>query len=190
MKLDKKFYERDSERVARKLLGKNLIHKQDDKIAGGRIVETEAYYGKEDPASRASKKKTKINRHMWKKGGISLVYMVHGNWLFNITTEGPDIPGAVLIRALEPIHGQEIMKKRRTRSELKHLTSGPGKLTQALRITKDQNDVDVTESDNLYIEYSNREESFRIGTSNRIGVSEDLDRELRFFVDDNRFVSC
>lgn len=190
--LSRKFYERNIEKVARELLGKNLIKREKSTpVLSGKIVETEAYFGEEDPASRASSKKTKINRIMWGRGGLSLVYMVHGNWLFNVVTEGKEIPGAVLIRALEPLEGLETMGKRRGKEKITELASGPGKLTQALGISKEHHGLDLTSSEEIFIEESSHEVGdSEIGTSNRIGVSEDLSRELRFFVKESNHVSC
>ncbi len=188
MNLDRSFFERDTATVARELLSNVLIHRTGEGLVSGRIVETEAYYGKDDPASRASENRTKINEIMWGKGGLGVVYMVHGNWLVNIITEGEGIPGAVLIRAVEPVEGVNLMKKRRTRTERNELTSGPGKLTQAFGITKEQHGLDVTDSNELYVR-SGDKTSLDIGTSHRIGVTEDLERELRFFIRGNEYVS-
>ncbi|KXA93286.1 hypothetical protein AKJ37_00475 [candidate division MSBL1 archaeon SCGC-AAA259I09] len=191
MKLSGKFFRRDTSKVARGLLGKILTRFTSSEIVKGRIVETEAYYGKDDPASRASEKRTKINEIMWKKAGLALVYMVHGHWLFNVTTEDKGTPGAVLIRAVEPLEGLDVMKKRRGKSKLRELTSGPGKLTQAFDICKEQHGVDLTTSKELYISKPCGEmvENYDIGTSHRIGVTEDLERELRFYIEDNECVS-
>ena len=189
MSLDRGFFERDTAKVAKELLGKNFIHREDNQIFKGKIVETEAYFGPEDPASRAKEEKTKINENMWKKGGKTLVYMVHSYWLFNIATEGEDIPGAVLIRAVEPLKGIDTMKDRREKDREKELASGPGKFTQAFGISKDHHGMDVTSSEKLTVERSENFQSFDIGTSHRIGVTEDLERELRFFVKDNGHVS-
>ncbi len=156
----------------------------------GKIVETEAYFGKDDPASRAKENKTKINENMWEKGGITLVYMVHGHWLFNITTEGKNIPAAVLIRGVEPLQELEIMRERRGREKDKELASGPGKFTQAFGISKDHHGIDVTSSDELFVsDNEEQEDVFEIRTGYRIGVSEDLDEEFRFFIADNKHVS-
>lgn len=188
--LSRQFYERDTARVAQDLLGKILFHHSQEEPFSGRIVETEAYYGEDDPASRASEKRTKINKIMWEKGGLSLVYMVHGNWLFNATTEGEKIPGAVLIRALEPLEGIDIMKNRREKKKITELTSGPGKLTQALNISKKHHGEDLVKSDKIYISSPEKsEEDIQIETSHRIGVTEDLDRELRFYIAGNKHVS-
>lgn len=190
MKITREFYERDTGIVARELLGKYLINHSKEGITVGKIVETEAYYGKNDPASRASEKKTKINEIMWKRGGLTLVYMVHGHWLFNVTTEEKGVPGAVLIRALEPIKGVDIMKKRRKKKSIQELTSGPGKLTQALGITKKIHGTDLTSSKKIIIKNPGKNNGdFGIKSSNRIGVTEDLEENLRFYISDNQFVS-
>ncbi len=190
MTLDRKFYERDTANVAQELLGKILGHDSQEGFASGKIVETEAYYGEDDPASRASTNKTKINEIMWERGGLTLVYMVHANWLFNVTTEGDEVPGAVLIRALEPFEGLEIMRNRREKEDPQELASGPGKLTQALGISKDHHGLDLTRSEDISILDSEEKNDFKIETSHRIGVTKDLDRELRFYATDNNHVSC
>ncbi|HDN05635.1 MAG TPA: 3-methyladenine DNA glycosylase, partial [Candidatus Bathyarchaeota archaeon] len=97
--------------------------------------------------------------------------------------------GAVLIRAIEPLEGIEIMRKNRKVEDIRNLTSGPGKLTKALAITKEQNGIDVTERSSELTIAEGKMESFEIETSHRIGVKNDLPRELRFFVKGNKFVS-
>lgn len=189
MRLSKGFYNQDTGKVARDLLGKSLVSRSEKTIISGKIVETEAYYGPEDPASRATKKKNKINELMWEKPGLALIYMVHGNWLLNITTEKKGTPGAVLIRALEPIEGIEIMKKRRGRDKLKELASGPGKLTQALKITKSLHGTDLTSSEKIYIKKPRKECQIEINSSHRIGVKEDLDGKHRFYINNSDHVS-
>lgn len=119
-----------------------------------------------------------------------MVYMVHGNWLFNVTTEEEGTPGAVLIRALEPLEGLDLMKERRNKDDSRDLASGPGKLTQALDITKEHHGSDVAVAEEVYIsEPSGGSRKFEVETSHRIGVTEDLERELRFFVAENDHVS-
>ncbi|KXB07535.1 hypothetical protein AKJ51_01205 [candidate division MSBL1 archaeon SCGC-AAA382A20] len=190
MRLSRKFYERDTPKVARELLGKIFTCTVKSGTLKGKIVETEAYFGVDDPASRASEKKTKINNLMWEKGGLTLIYMVHGNWLFNVTTEKKGVPGAVLIRAVEPISGLKTMKKLRGKEKLKELTSGPGKMTQAFGISKEHHEVDLTSSDKIFIsDPEEHTENKNIRTSHRIGVREDLDQELRFYIADSEFVS-
>jgi DNA-3-methyladenine glycosylase len=153
------------------------------------IVETEAYFGKGDPASRASRKRTKLNWLMWEEGGLAFVYMVHGVWLFNVTTGRRGVPGAVLIRALEPLEGKELMSRRR-RTELElELTSGPGRLTQAMAITKKQHGIDLTKPSGELVILDKKSRSVDIASSHRIGVSADLKRKLRFYIRGNPYVS-
>ena len=186
--LPKSFYIRDPAKVAKELLGKILIRKLDNGLLSGKIVETEAYYGKNDPASRAFTT-PKMASQMWNEGGKTFVYMVHNNWLLNIVTGKKGIPSAVLIRAIEPIKGIETMKNHRKKDGFL-LTNGPGKLTQALRITKEQHDISVySKNSDLTIADSNNPQSLNISFSHRIGVSKDLKRKLRFYIKDNKWVS-
>lgn len=187
--LPRTFYRRDTKKVAKDLLGTKLVHKDTNKVVSGTIVETEAYYGPKDPASRASNGKTKISTPMWSKPGASLVYMVHAYWLFNIVTEEQGTPGAVLIRALKPGKGIELMKKRRETDDLHNLCSGPGKLTEALGITNEHQNVDVTEASAAVVVTQGDLGGIQIGTSHRIGVSEDLPQELRFYIEGSPFLS-
>jgi DNA-3-methyladenine glycosylase len=186
--LPKSFYERDAADVAREILGKILIRNTNKKILSGTIVETEAYYGLRDPASRAFKGKKSMNRIMWEEAGTIFIYMVHNNWLFNIITGKKDEPAGVLVRALEPLGGIEQMKKNRKKEELRDLTSGPGKLTEALGITKEFNCLRVWVSSSP-ITILDSKENFEIVASHRIGVSKDLPQPLRFFIRGNKFVS-
>jgi len=178
MLLPKEFYLRSADEVAKELLGAILVRSlEDKKVMKGRIVETEAYFGADDPASRAFGGRVKpINRHMWKEGGIAFIYMVHGNWLFNVITGKENEPSAVLIRAIEPLEGIEEMI--RNRGKDRNLADGPGKLTKAMGITDELNGTKVYEKNPLMIEYGYRSEE--IGVSKRIGVDSDL--ELRFFL--------
>ena len=188
--IKQKFYERSPEIVAKELLGKLLVRKYKGKIISGMIVETEAYFGSNDPASRAFKGKNKISELMFDEPGRALIYMVHANWLLNITCLPKGIPGAVLIRAIEPIEGVEIMKKLRKVSKLKELTNGPGKLTKALAISKSLHGVYVFKKSSplIIITFKNFDET-QIGRSKRIGVKVDLEKPFRFFVKENEFVS-
>ncbi len=186
----KKFYERDPAIVAKELLGKLLVRKIGKLRLSGMIVETEAYYGREDPASRAYKGKNKISELMFEDPGKALIYMVHANWLLNITCLPKGIPGAVLIRAVEPIEGIEIMLKNRRVKKIEDLTNGPGKLTKALMIDKSLHGVSVyKETSALKVYYFRNIDEKNIGRSFRIGVSKDLSIPLRFYVKNNKFVS-
>jgi len=187
----KKFYEREPEKVARDLLGKILIRKLGKKTLSGVIVETEAYYGPGDPASRASNGMKNFNRLMWCEPGVAFIYNVHKYWMFNIVSHEPGGVGAVLLRAIEPLEGIEIMKRNRGINDdkrLVELTNGPGKLTVAFGIDKKLNGVCLTSKKSpIYI--VNNQVQVKISSSKRIGVKADLDRNLRFYIDGNRFVS-
>ena len=187
-KLPRSFYARDPSQVAESLLGKVLVYYTSKGVMKGKIVETEAYYGENDPASRAFKGKTPLTSIMWGDPGIAFIYMVHANWLFNIIADRKNKPGAVLIRALEPLEGIKLMKRNRGKERLKELTSGPGKLTQTMGITKNENGVDLVKSGSLFVT-SGEGTGFDIIKSKRIGVSADLEVPLRFYIKRNRFVS-
>ena len=186
--LPREFYERDPEIVAKELLGKRLFRKLEENFLGGIIVETEAYYGLDDPASRAYHGIKNYNRAMWDEPGIAFIYNVHNNWMFNIVAHEPDQIGAVLIRAVEPTKGIEIMKRNRPFRNVFDLTNGPGKLTRAFKINKSLNRVPVISWLSKII-IANNEMRFEIGSSHRIGVRKDLERNLRFFIKGNNFVS-
>jgi DNA-3-methyladenine glycosylase len=186
MKLSREFYSRDTDIVAKELLGKVLVHKTKEGILKGRIVETEAYFGVSDPASHAYRKKTKRNFLMFEIPGKAYVYFCYGNhWLFNIVAKKDNKPGAVLIRALEPLEGLDTMKKRR-RTEIKNFTNGPGKLTKALGIDKNQNGLDLI-GDTLFLE--DADYKFDIVKAKRIGISKGKSKLLRFYIKNNTFVS-
>ncbi len=186
--LPREFYERDPETVAKELLGKRLIRELGKNFLEGMIVETEAYYGLHDPASRAYHGIKNYNKPMWNEPGRAFIYNVHKYWMFNIVAHKPNEIGAVLIRAMEPTKGMEAMKKNRPVKKLFDLANGPGKLTIALKINKDLNGVPVTSCESE-ITIANNKMEFEIGSSHRIGVRKDLERKLRFFIKGNKFVS-
>jgi len=187
--VEKEFFQRSSDIVARELLGKLLLRYINDIVIGGIIVETEAYFGAEDPASRASKG-GKIGELMYREPGYILVYMVHANWLLNIVTGYLGQPSAVLIRALEPMIGIELMRRNRGVYDMRILTSGPGRLTKALKIDDSFNKFNVCDDDSpIKILYFYEYDENEVGRSMRIGVTEDLDKPYRFFIRDNEYVS-
>lgn len=187
--LPRSFYERDPAAVARELLGKMLVRRIHSEILSGKIVETEAYYGRDDPASRAYKGRKTFNELMFLEVGKTFIYMVHGNWLLNIVAHQKEGVGAVLIRALEPLQGIEIMQTHRAAAEIRALTSGPGKLTRSLAITKELNGVDVTDIKSGLFIVEGAVADFEIGVSHRIGVKKDLPQKLRFYIKGNKFIS-
>jgi DNA-3-methyladenine glycosylase len=192
MKLSRKFYSRDTRTVARELLNKILVHKTKKGILKGRIVETEAYLGHNDPGAIGSRNVKKIPQSLLKSAGHAFVYFTYGaHWMFNVTAK-EGLLGAVLIRALEPLEGIELMKKIRNTDELNNLTNGPGKLTQAFCINKEHDGKDLTKED-LFISHSNIpknfNEKFEIVRTTRIGLSKGQGKLLRYYIKDNPFVS-
>lgn len=182
------FYSRDTATVAEGLLGKVLIRKQGVRKLGGIIVETEAYYGKNDPASRAYRGKKKYNEAMYGEPGHLFIYNVHRYWMLNFVAHEAGGVGGVLIRAIEPTIGVEAMKINRPVDSLTELTSGPGKLSVALDIGKNLNGLPVTHPDSI-IQVIENNIIFDIGRSHRIGVKRDTKKELRFYIKGNKFVS-
>lgn len=182
--LDRSFYCRKADEVAPDLLGKIMIKREKDVVIGGEIVETEAYLGSFDPASISyQKRKRKLSRKLYGKAGEIFVYMVHGNWLFNILVDEEDVPAAVLIRGIKPLYGLNVIRGRRKVKKEKNLTNGPGKLTKALNIDNRYNGYNVSDSNSpiVIVDYHKIPDE-KIGRSKRIGVSEDLDIPLRFYV--------
>ena len=168
--IGKDYFDRKAEIVARDLLGKILVRKLNNKELKARIVEVEAYYDDKDPASRACKNGD-LRETMKMPGGTILVYGCHNNWLINFITGKENEAEAVLLRALEPLN-------------FTGNTKGPGLLTKCLGIDKSFHKKEIGRD--LWLEDGERVE---IKSSKRIGVREDLARDLRFFIKDNIFVS-
>ncbi len=185
------FFARDSEVVAIELVGHYLVFERPEARLAGIVVETEAYFGPEDPASHAYRGTTPRNTVMFGRAGMSYVYFNYGScYLLNVVTRLIDEPGAVLIRALEPIEGIEFMKQRRECDRVKELTSGPGRLTQAFGITKTENGLDMTNGGPLRFEENpNLPDIVNVKASKRIGISKGKDLLYRFYMKDNLFVS-
>ena len=151
--LSRKFYNRDTVQVAKDLLGKTLVRKIGKQKLTGTIIETEAYKGKNDPASHASKKKTERNKVMFGQVGWSYVYFTYGmHYCFNVVAKKDgEESGAVLIRSVQPRLGIGTMIKNRKIDLISNLVNGPAKLTQAMQITKKQYHVDLTKDSGLFI---------------------------------------
>jgi len=189
MILPQSFYSRPTLRVARDLLGQILTHESPDGTAAGRIVEVEAYLPKNDPGCHAVRGKTPRNHVMFGPPGRAYVYFCYGNhYLFNVVTEKEGVPGAVLIRALEPLKGEEFMANRRGYSKPgeKALTNGPGKLVQALGIAKTHNGTSLLQKP-LYLRQAERKG--RVGVTTRIGITEGSDLPLRFYLEGTDYLS-
>lgn len=187
-KLSRRFYNRATLKVARELLGKYLVLKKDGNTLSGKIAETEAYIGQSDKASHASKGKTKRNEVMFGAPGYGYIYFTYGMYhCLNFVTEKENFPAAVLIRALEPERGIEIMKKNRKTDVIEKLTNGPGKVCMALGLDRKMNGIDLC-SDVLYVEDRN-EKKRKIISTPRVGINVGKDKLWRFYIKDNKFVS-
>jgi DNA-3-methyladenine glycosylase len=196
MKLPISFYQKeDVVEVGKNLLGNSIFTKIDNEITGGIIVETESYNGVEDKASHAYKGRfTRRTEAMYEAGGITYIYLCYGmHYLLNIVTSKKNIPHAVLIRAIEPTHGLDLMLKRRKKEKIDFsLTSGPGALSEALGITKKINKMKLTSSV-IWIE----ERGLKIAKDNiiespRVGVDyaeEDAFLPWRFRIAGNKWTS-
>lgn len=188
-KIELDFYLQPTLKVAKKLLGKIIIRKFEDQIIAGKIVETEAYIGEDDPASHAFGGMTKRNKVMYLPGGHIYVYFTYGmHYCFNVVTEDEGFPAAVLIRAVEPVEGIEMMKKLRGTDKIQNLTNGPAKFCQAFGIDKSLNGASLL-GDEIFIVESTNNVKFKVGRSPRIGIKLGLDKKWRFFIKDNPFVS-
>jgi len=194
-RLPRRFFARPTVRAARELLGCRLVRRVDGQRLSGVIVEAEAYVGEEDLACHCRHGRTPRNAVMFGKPGVAYVYFTYGmHWMFNIVTEREAHAAAILIRAVEPVEGIERMRERRTQAALRHLCSGPARLTQALRIDGRDNGVDLcARGTDIWIEAGESLAPIRIGRSPRVGVDYAPEpwrsKSWRFFVRDNPFVS-
>ena len=189
--INRRFYTRDTLKVAKAILGKVLVRRTPLGILTGKIVETEAYRGTDDPASHSFRGKTGRNKVMFGKPGITYVYFTYGNHhCLNIVTERTDIPAAVLIRSIEPLKGIETMKRNRSVEKIIDVASGPGKLTKAFQITREDNNIDVTDSSsNISIHTPAEEKSVQIVQTTRIGIRLAQEFPWRFYIKENPHVS-
>ena len=181
--LGKKFFNQSTIDLAKALLGKYLVLGN----LKGLIVETEAYLYRDDPGCHASRGQTARNAPMFGPAGHTYVYLIYGMYhCFNIVSGKTGEGEAVLIRALEPVEGIPIMQKRRKTAKIENLCSGPGKLTQAFGITKKHNNLSLINGP-LHV-YDSKIKP-EISVSTRIGLSIGKELELRFFINNNKFVS-
>ena len=189
--LKQSFYNRDTITVARQMLGTKLVRDYKGTILSGVITETEAYLGLNDSACHASIGRTPRNSVMFGSAGIAYVYFIYGiHYMLNIVTERKDKPCAVLIRAIKPVDGVEIMESFR-RKKGKDLGNGPAKLCQALAIDKSLNGWDVTKGKRLWLESHHKISAERIDAGPRIGIeyaeTKDRNAPLRFWATTSSF---
>lgn len=192
------FFNRPTLKVARELLGKLLVRRLKEGIIVARIVETEAYT-EDDPACHASRNVAKgggpknpkaRSAALFAAPGTSYVYFNYGMyWMMNVVTDKKGRAGAVLIRALEILEGIDLVFKNRPKvKKSEDLANGPGKLCLALNITGND-DGKLLKGSDLYFAKAAGTETFHIESSARIGISSGLDRDWRFFISGNKFVS-
>jgi DNA-3-methyladenine glycosylase len=178
-KLSRDFYTQDTVIVARACLGKVLVHVTEEGIMSGRIVETEAYLC-DDPACHASRGKTKRNAAMFGEPGHAYVYFTYGfHYCMNFVTQPKGVGEAVLIRALEPLDGIDLMMRNRAKQDHHDLCSGPGKLTQAMSIGPGLNGADLL-GDRFYV----IDDGFEVGqivARPRIGIKQAIHEPWRFY---------
>jgi DNA-3-methyladenine glycosylase len=197
--LSRRFYDRDPRRVARELLGKILVRKHGRKPLAGRIVEVEAYMGVNDPAAHAAAGPTARNLVLFGPPGFAYVYLIYGNhYCLNVSCLSEGKAGCVLFRALEPVAGlTQMFAARRLPlpenqlriADLRRLTTGPGRLTQALGITRARdNGKDLTTFSDLTI-LDDGYHVRRVVTTPRTGIKKAADAKLRYIMAGNPFVS-
>lgn len=188
--LPRSFYDRDTALVSRELLGHVLECRTVDGVASGRIVETEAYMGPDDPACHAVAGRTERTRWLFGPPGRAYVYFIYGMyWCFNAVTREDGHGSAVLVRAIEPIEGEVVMRQRRTAAKKRHdLTNGPGKLCLALGIdgSMDGNWLDAPP---LRILAGDPVPDEDVLVTPRIGITRAAEWPLRFYLAGNPFVS-
>ncbi len=178
----------DTADLARFLIGKVLVRVLAEGVAGGRIVETEAYtIG--DAAGHAYRGMTPRNRALFLEPGHAYVYLAYGiSFMLNVSSEAPGVGAGVLIRAIEPTDGISIMQRNRGTERVRDLTRGPGRLCAALDIDRRLDGIDLCQEGTLWLA-SDGQAPDEIGQGKRIGITRAADSPLRFYVRGNRFVS-
>lgn len=178
----------DTVQLARFLIGKLLVRMLAEGVAGGRIVETEAYVVG-DPAGHAYRGITPRNRALFLERGHAYVYLAYGiSFMLNVSSEAPGVGAGVLVRAIEPTVGIAMMRRNRGTERIRDLARGPGRLSAALEIDRRLDGIDLCKAGPLWLGSDSRA-SDEIGQSARIGITRAADRPLRFFVRGSRFVS-
>jgi len=192
--LDRTWFAQPTLTVARALLGQRLVREVDGQRLDGLIVETEAYIGPDDSANHARKGRTRRTEVMFGSPGYAYIYLIYGmHFMLNIVTEPAGVPAAVLIRAVEPQSGLDLMRRRRPAGPGRNLTNGPGKLCQALAIDRALHGWDLTLGQALWVEAANPLPDTAIATGPRVGIGyarpADQAAPWRWWIRDNRFVS-
>ncbi|NNG27593.1 MAG: DNA-3-methyladenine glycosylase, partial [Ignavibacteriaceae bacterium] len=188
IKLNKSFYRRNLLIVAKELLGKVLVKKNSKRMLTAKIVEVEAYDGEIDKAAHSYVGKTERNKVMFNEGGFLYVYLSYGvHHCCNVVTGFEDKGTAVLIRAVEPLKGIDLMIKNRFGRKLKNdaeiinLTSGPGKVCKALGINRNNSGIDLT-GDEIFLLDQPKLKTSELGISKRIGITKSTNYQWRFYI--------
>ncbi|MBS3143905.1 DNA-3-methyladenine glycosylase [Candidatus Woesearchaeota archaeon] len=191
MPLKRSFFDRKTDIVAREILGKIIVKKENNISLFGKIVETEAYLGEDDPAAHAFAGRTKRTEVLYGLPGHAYVFRLRAYYCLNIVAESENSPGCVLIRALEPLEGFDLMVKRRgvDKKDLVNLCNGPGKLCQAFNINLNHYGCDLTNSDSELFIIENENERIEIITTPRIGISKATDWNQRYIIKSNPYIS-
>jgi DNA-3-methyladenine glycosylase len=184
------FYDRDTETVAREMLGMLLQCTTAEGTCSGIIVETEAYVGEHDAACHAAAGLTTRTAPLYERAGIAYVYFIYGMyWCFNAVTRAKGLPSAVLVRAIQPVEGIDLMRQRRPRVRRdRDLTNGPGKLCLALGITGEMNRQSLQRGSLVVRDYTTYSDS-AVAITPRIGIRHAADWPLRWIVSGNEYVS-
>jgi DNA-3-methyladenine glycosylase len=184
------FFDRPADVVARELLGALVVSTVGGARTAGRIVETEAYVGVDDPASHGhGGRRTARNAAMFGPPGTWYVYRIYGmHWCANVVTEREGVPSAVLLRALEPMEGIGAMQERRATSDVRALCAGPGRLCDALGLTRAIDGAEVGRAP-AWLERGERVPSETVAATPRIGISRAADWPLRFVIRGSRWAS-
>ena len=189
--LPRSFYARDPVLVARAVLGRLLVHGAADGLVAGRIVEAEAYRGADDPASHAFRGRTSRNAVMFGPAGHTYVYFSYGmHHCLNLVTGSEGRASAVLVRALEPVAGLQLMRARRGVAESARLASGPGNVARALGLTRAHDGLDLVSGPLWLSDLPPRRGGRRVARGPRIGIQAGLDRDWRCFLAGHPCVSA
>lgn len=184
------FYRRDTTTVAQELLGKAMVHFSAEGITAGLVVETEAYLGPHDPACHSARGRTERNAVMFGPAGHAYIYLIYGMHLcFNVTTDRDGLAAAVLVRALEPLTGIELMARRRRCPAPRDLCRGPARLVQAMGITIALNGASVVEGPVRFYDIGYEVHPNRVRRAPRVGISRATDWPLRFYLAGSAYVS-
>lgn len=185
----REFFLRNPHKVATDVLGNELIYEDDFGRRSGKITEVEVYEAYTDEAAHSFSGKTIRNEALFLEGGHIYLHKIHTHICMDIVLSEKNVPNSVLIRSLEPIEGIEFMRKARNQTNIKNLTTGPGKLTKALGVNMTDNKIDLCSVNSHITLKKNTLRSSQIFRTTRIGISKDKGKLNRYYVKDSEFIS-